>query len=265
MIDIHSHILPGIDDGPSTLEESVEMGRLYAEAGFSRVVATPHWVPGTAWMPGRDAVERGVVALNAVLAKKQIGVRVYAGMEIAMDAGLGKLFVQGRLPGLAGSSYLLIEAPFQQMPAGWEQVFLKLKGKGCGVILAHPERCGQLAADPAMFDAVVEAGVFLQVNYDSFLGGYGRQAADTAFYLAGRGYAHCLATDSHDTAYRYPGRVQKAREAVEKAVGDEAADVMARVNPGRVLAGKGLHAPTPVTEKRRRKIPWWRRVMGYGG
>jgi len=263
MIDLHSHILPGIDDGPSTLEESVEMGKLYAQAGFSRVVATPHWVPGSAWMPGRDAVERGVSELNAVLVEKQINVRVYAGMEIAMDSGLGGLFAQGRLPGLAGSSYLLIEAPFQQMPAGWEQVFLELKGKGCGVIMAHPERCGQLAADPAMFDAVVEAGVFLQVNYDSFLGGYGRQAADTAFYLAGRGYAHCLATDSHDTVYRYPGRVQKALDAVEKAVGAEAADVMARQNPENVLAGRALQVPVPA-KGGRRKMPWWRRVMGDG-
>lgn len=245
MIDLHSHILPGIDDGAATLEESLEMGRLYAEAGFSRVVATPHWVPGTAWTPGRDVIEQAVGELNAIFEQKGIAVRVFASMEIAMDGGMAGLLSRGKIIGLAGTSYVMVEAPFQQMPVGWEQIFFDLAARGYRVILAHPERCAQFAADFSMFDDIVDAGVYMQANYDSFLGGYGRQAEETAFWLAGKSYVHCLATDSHDTVYRHPGRAKKALEAIEKAVGPEAAAVMARGNPERVLADRPMKTPEP--------------------
>ncbi|MCF8111919.1 MAG: hypothetical protein K9J85_10575 [Desulfobacteraceae bacterium] len=257
MIDLHSHILPGIDDGAATLEQSVEMGELYAGAGFSRVVATPHFVPGTAWMPGKDIVEWGVEELNEVFEQKGIGVKVFAGMEIAMDGAIAGLFEQGRLCGLAGTSYVMVEAPFQQMPVGWEQVFTELSAKGCRVILAHPERCAQFKQYPVLFDDIISLGVYVQANYDSFLGGYGRPVEETALWLLEKGYVHCLATDSHDTVYRHPGRVKKALEVIGKTVGKEAAEIMARINPERVLADRNLKVPGPGSQGAGKK-KWWK-------
>ncbi|MFO7840320.1 MAG: CpsB/CapC family capsule biosynthesis tyrosine phosphatase, partial [Desulfosalsimonadaceae bacterium] len=222
--------------------ESVELGALYEAAGFSRVVATPHYVPYSAWTPGVSVVCEAVADLNAAFSRKGVGVRVYAGMEIAMDSAIAWLLARGRLAGLAGTSYLLVEAPFQRSPLGWEQVCFPLLAKGHRVLLAHPERCGFFAGNPAVFDDIIGAGVFLQVNYDSFTGGYGGQAQDTALYLLGKGYVHCAATDSHDTVYRHPRGVGAAVQVIAETAGAGAADVITRQNPERVLAGKNLKA-----------------------
>lgn len=251
MIDLHSHILPGIDDGPGSMEESLELGSLYAQAGFSRVVTTPHWVGGSVWMPEPDAVLRRVAKLNAALAQKGIAVEVLAGMEIAMDGGLAGLLDQGRIMGIAGTSYVLVEPPFQQMPLGWEQVFFEMMSRGWRVLLAHPERCSQFGTQPEMLSQMVESGVFLQVNYGSFLGNYGKAVAAAAWNLVDKGCVHCLATDSHDLIYRHPGRAHVAAEVLEEVVGRRAVEVMSRENPEFIIEGRDVEVAVGVRKKRR--------------
>ena len=252
MIDLHSHILPGIDDGPVSLDESLEMARLYQEAGFSKVVATPHWIAGSDWMPGASVVQQAVSRLNEAIREKGLLIQVFSGMEIAMDGGIPDLFEQGRLLSIANGPYLLIEPPFQQMPLGWKHVFFALMSKGYRVILAHPERCGQFAANLGMLDDIVASGVFLQVNYDSFLGRYGKGPEKTARYLASKGCVHLLATDSHDIHSRHPGLMKDSLKVVRKAVGEEAAELMSRVNPEQVLDNGSIKAPEAVEQKPKR-------------
>ena len=141
---------------------------------------------------------------------------------------------------LAGTSYVLIEPPFQLLPLGWDQVFFDVLSKGLKVLLAHPERCAQLAAKPQLCDKLIESDVYFQVNWDSFLGHHGRTTQKMAIYLANRGYIHCLATDSHDSAHRNASQVQIAAAKIEELIGLRNLQIIARENPVRVMRNEAL-------------------------
>ena len=240
MIDLHCHILPGIDDGPKTLNESLEIARIFEQAGYSHVVATPHAVPGTTWMPGLDKIRDGLGQLNQAIKKNSINLKVLPGMEIALDPNIADLLDQGKVQTLAGTSYVLIEPPFQQLPLGWEHAIFDVLSRGFAVLLAHPERCTQLAAKPQLCDKLIESGVYLQVNWDSFLGHHGRTTQKMAIYLASKGYIHCLATDSHDATNRNAAQVRLAAARIEQLIGRRNLDIISRENPARVLRNDPL-------------------------
>lgn len=257
MIDLHCHILPGIDDGSKSMEQSLEMARVYEQAGYEQVVATPHAVPRTSWMPSPATIRERVAELNQAIRDQGIQLTVLPGMEIALDPQIPDLLEDGRIQSLADTSYVLIEPPFQRLPLGWEQVFFTVASKGYTTILAHPERCAQLADKPELFEDFVSMGIYLQVNWGSFLWHHGSQAKKTAVHLASRGYIHCLATDSHRPD---KGHVDICRHAVdvgEEYVGPQNLDLLAQENPLRVLQDKPLIKmdevdSLPEVKKRRR-------------
>ncbi len=257
MIDLHSHILPGIDDGPATLEESLALAVLYRQAGFTKVVATPHWVQGTVWTASINQINQSIELLQNAFKQKLIDIQVYSGMEIAMDTNLDELLGGKRLLTLAGSPYLLIESPFQRMPLGWDQMFFAIMAKGYRIILAHPERCHQLFSSPELYDDIIKAGVFFQVNYDSFLGNYGKKVCETASYLLKKGYIHILATDSHDSLNRHPVSARKALRVLERAVDARSIDILTRINPEKVIQGFPLETTGSVDVLPRCRKRWW--------
>jgi protein-tyrosine phosphatase len=259
MIDLHCHILPGIDDGPKDLDESLEMARIYVEAGYSQVVATPHQVPGTTWMSSIEDIKQKIVELNHALNSEDIELEVLPGMEIAFDPIIIDLLKNGELLTLGQSSYVLIEAPFQQFPLGWEQMIFAVLSKGYSILLAHPERCAQLAARPNLVDRMVESGIYFQVNWDSFLGYNGRQALRMARYMADKGYIHCLATDSHNPKDRHAAHVKFAAVKIKKLIGHQNLQIIASENPQRVLRGiRVLPMEIPNSIKKAKKESKWR-------
>ncbi len=257
MIDLHCHILPGIDDGPKTLKESLEIARIFEEAGYSHVVATPHAVPGTTWMPKPGEIRDLLAELKHAIAKEGTRLKVLPGMEIALDPQISALIANSRVQTLAGTSYVLIEPPFQRLPLGWEHVIFDVLSKGFAVLLAHPERCAQLTAKPHLCDQLIESGVYFQVNWDSFLGHHGRTTQKMAVYLAAKGFIHCLATDSHDAKSRNAAHVQMAAVKIENLIGHWNLQLISRENPIRVLRNEGLKSMegqeirATVTKKRR--------------
>jgi protein-tyrosine phosphatase len=257
MIDLHSHILPSIDDGPITLKSSLELAVLYQKAGFSRVVATPHWIPGTTWTPSTEEIQQQVTLFNESLISKKINIHILPGMEIALDLNIAELLLNKHLLTLAGSRYVLIESPFQRLPLGWDQMFFAIMAKGYRIVLAHPERCFQLFTSPELYDDIIEKGIFFQVNYDSFLGNYGSKVSETAFYLLKKGYIHLLSTDSHDPLQRHPGNVAKAVKVLKELIDADSIEMLTRINPERVINNTMLEKIDSVNflpEKRRR---WW--------
>ena len=262
MIDLHCHILPGIDDGPKTLDESLEMARIFEQAGYSHVVATPHAVPGTTWMPKPGEIRNRLTVLNEAIAKEGIKLKVLPGMEIALDPHISDLLDQGQVLTIAGTSYVLIEPPFQRLPLGWEQAFFNVLSKGLRILLAHPERCAQLAAKPELCDKLIESGIYFQINWDSFLGHHGRTTQKMAIYLATRGYIHCLATDSHDSASRNAIQVQRTAETIEELMGPSNLHLISKENPVRVMRNEALMSmerqEIKATVTKRRKWRFWR-------
>jgi protein-tyrosine phosphatase len=259
MIDLHCHILPGIDDGPKTLEESLEMARIFERAGYSHVVATPHAVPGTTWMPAPEEIRDRLTELNQAIAKEGIQLKVLPGMEIALDSHISDLLDQGQVQPLAGTSYVLIEPPFQRLPLGWEHAIFDVLSKGFAVLLAHPERCAQLTSKSHLCDQLIESGVYFQVNWDSFLGHHGRTTQKMALYLATKGLIHCLATDSHDAKSRNARQVRRAAESIAELIGPGNLQLISRENPIRVLRNEALKSmERPASEEIATKKSKWK-------
>ena len=260
MIDLHCHMLHGLDDGPETVAESMQMARDFVQSGYSTVVATPHMVPGTTWMPPIDGIKTKVADLNRTIEDEGLKLKIVSGMEIALDPQVPDLLDDDRLLPLGRSSCLLIEPSFQQLPAGWEQVIFSIQAKGYSILLAHVERCGQLATHPELIDKLRQSGVYMQVNWGSFLGQYGRTVARTARFLAGKGHIHCLASDSHHTGAHNPAKMQAVTTKLSKMIGQENLQRITVENPRRVLCGETPQSMDMPGEKTgRKKKPWWRR------
>ena len=240
LVDLHCHILPGIDDGPDTLEESLALGTLYVESGFRRVVATPHCIPGTRWVPDVRRVREKVSLVAAALRKAGLPLRVHSGMEIALDPLVPKLLRERRLLTLGGGPYLLLECPFQRLPTGWEGIIGEVLHMGRRVLLAHPERCDQLAEKPALVRDIVESGAMVQVNWQSLTGMNGTRSRSVALAFAAESHIHCLATDAHDCTGRSPAVARKAAAEVEALVGPGNLRRLMIDNPLLVLMGRDL-------------------------
>jgi len=259
VIDLHCHILHALDDGPQTAAESMLMAQSFAGSGYCKVAATPHMIFGTAWMPSVDRIRTGVAELNQAIHDEGLALRIVSGMEIALDPRIPELLDAGRLLTLGDSSFLLIELSIQQAPPGWEQVIFSILAKGFSILLAHPERCIQLASNPDLIERFIQSGVYLQVNWGSFLGQYGRPAIRAAQLLANNGWIHCLATDSHYPGGHEPSQIQAAARELLTIIGQENFQRISMENPLRLLKG---WPPLPMTMTDtmigKRKRQWWR-------
>jgi protein-tyrosine phosphatase len=240
VIDLHNHILFKIDDGPDTLSDSLEMARLLSKCGYRHVVATPHTIPGTTWIPTTDSIKDHITKINQALKAGGLDLKILPGMEISFDPQLLDLLNDKKLFTLGGkiSSCLLIEAPFHRFPLGWEQLVFEIISKNFMILLAHPERCAQLVKNSQIIDHLINAGVYIQVNWGSFLGEYGRAAKRTARHLAEKGQIHCLATDAHNPRDCQFALLRDAADNVQQLIGSKNLVRIARENPLRILQGK---------------------------
>lgn len=260
MIDIHSHILFGVDDGASGLEESLALARIYEEAGYRQVVATPHAEVDS--LPVKNYgmnIRAGVNRLNLQLQKKRVPVKILPGMEVGLDPQLPEMVARGEILTLADTKYLLVETPFSRLPLNWWEIVFLLASSGITVIFAHPERCAQVADSPELLHRMFRAGAKFQVNWDSFTGAYGKGVANVARFMALKGFIHCLATDSHDATDRHAGNVRAIAVQLKGLIGVENLRRIAVENPARVLQGKTL------LDMELGEMPKWGRRKGVGG
>ncbi|MFO8089524.1 MAG: CpsB/CapC family capsule biosynthesis tyrosine phosphatase [Desulfatiglandaceae bacterium] len=240
LIDVHSHILPGIDDGPETLEESLILAKIYARSGFRTVVATPHCIPGTGWMPNVQKIREKIELVSAGLRNYGILLCINPGMEIAMDPLVPQLLSEGRVLTISDGPYLLLECPFQRFPLGWEDILHDISRMGYRVLLAHPERCAQLAAEPELVKDIASSSAYIQINWESLLGLNGRHARKVALAFAAERKIHCVATDSHDSELRSPEMVTRGLEAMISLLGERNLNRLMIENPHRVLKAEKL-------------------------
>lgn len=240
--DLHSHILPGFDDGASDDAEFVEMARTAVRGGTARMAATPHYDLETYDLE-LPAVSAAVKEHAAILHEAGIPLELVPGVEARLNSGLYRLAGEdGGLDGLSlgGSGrYLLCDLPLIDMPAATADILFRVQLCGFVPILAHPERNRFLATRQDAVRELVDRGVEIQVNSGSLEGIYGRTAQDSAFALLGDGTARLLASDAHKPNGRSPDLSAAAR-IVRKQLGDETARILLEVNPERVLAGEDL-------------------------
>jgi protein-tyrosine phosphatase len=250
-VDVHTHVLPGVDDGVRTLDEAVATAAEAAAAGVDALVATPHVrddYPTTA-----DAIHDGVAALRRELAARDVPLELHPGAELALErVGVIEPGELGRYS-LAGGPYVLVEFPYRGWPAGAEAVAATLLGHGYTPLLAHPERNDVIADRPERLRPLVEAGCYVQVTSGSVTGGLGRTARRAAESLLDLGLVHVVATDLHGPSLERAGLAA----AFEALGGDEAARTLVATAPRAVLEG----APLPSLPASR-KNPWWKRPRG---
>lgn len=212
VIDLHTHILPGIDDGCRTLEESVDLARAAAEDGVRTLVATPHV---RFEYPNQPAVmERLVGEVRAAVAEAGIPIEILPGGEVALD-WLDQLTPEelDRF-GLGGNpAVVLVEFPYSGWPLELDGRVFRLQAEGKTVVLAHPERNAEVQADPAALGDLVARGVLVQVTASSLDGRLSGAARKTARALLDRGLVHLLASDAHSPDVRRVG-LRAAAEAV---------------------------------------------------
>lgn len=255
MIDLHIHILPGVDDGPGTLDESIALARSVAADGTRVVAATPHVRDDYPTEPA--TMERLVAELRQVLEDRDVDLDVRPGGEIALGR-LQQLGAEGvRRFGLGGSDrYLLVEFPYAGWPLDLGMQVAGLQRSGMTPVLAHPERNGDVQASPERLRPLVEAGARVQITAASVDGRLGPRAKAASFALLELRLAHLLASDAHAPSTRASGM----SDALIALGDDEVARRLVRDAPSAVLAGELLPAEGPSLRRRRRfALPRFRR------
>ena len=241
MIDLHSHILPGLDDGPDDLSGSLEMARAAVAAGIETMVATPH----VDHRYGLDSatIEAAVLRLDGELAAREIPLTVMAGGEVA-PARLPELDrAERRALCLASGPYLLVECPFSRRVDELEALVLELRREGQAVLLAHPERCPAFLADPGRLDRLVGEGVLCCLTAGAVRGEFGGTVRRLSLSLLDRGLAHAVASDAHDH-WRRPPRLELAGALGGSPVSAEEERWLTTLAPGAILVG-GAMLPRP--------------------
>lgn len=195
MIDIHAHVLPGIDDGAERLADGVAMVRELAEQGVTGIVATPHYVDETIYSSPRRENLKLLDELRAAVA--DTGVELYLGNEIYINERIDELVRMGKVSALAGSGYVLVELPMSGRYPGYEDVLAELMAAGYKVVLAHPERYVAVQEDYALVENLYEMGVLLQCNLGSVVGQYGKHAKKTVQRLIKERKVFAWGSDIH--------------------------------------------------------------------
>ena len=245
MIDLHSHILPGVDDGPSTMEGSLELARAAVAAGTRTILATPHVHHDPRVDPALIAA--GVDALRAALAAAEIPLEVLPGGEIAIWRLTDLDDDMLRALTLGGGPYLLVESPFSPAVGDFEPMVLDLHARGHRVLLAHPERCPAFQRDPQRLEALVDAGALVQITAGSMAGEFGSTVRRFTTTLLREGLAHVVASDAHDHLRRRPG-LQAGFAALERDLPglSQQAEWFTELVPRAVLDGTPLPARPPL-------------------
>jgi protein-tyrosine phosphatase len=247
MIDLHAHVLPGIDDGPATIEGSLEMLRDAVEDGVTKIACTPHVRddhPTSA-----SAMEEALAVVRA--AATDLPIDVLPGGELALDRVTSLSDVELRRFGLGGNpGVLLVECPYTGWPLDIGAIAFALATRGVSVVLAHPERNPEVQQRPELLDPLVERGVLVQLTAGSIEGRLGRRSHDSARVLLERGTAHILASDAHAANVR-AGRLGAGAEAVGN---ERLAHWLTDDVPRALLDG----SPVPERPRSSRRRRWWR-------
>ncbi len=239
MIDVHSHLLPGLDDGPRSWEEAIALCKLIAAEGVRVSVATPHLIDGV-YENDSTRVRPLVEELQRRLQKAGVPLEVLPGAEVDFSS---RRVAAGdeTLPTLGRSRAVLLEMPVAVVPPAIDETIFSLRARGMVPVIAHPERNELLQEQPQMAGRWTQTGALLQLDADSLLGLWGRRTKRCAEALLALGLAHMLATDAH-SCDRRPPRLREALARATEVVGPDARKLVEDA-PAALLAGRTVVPP----------------------
>lgn len=239
MIDLHSHILPGLDDGAQNLQESLAIARMAVDSGITAMVATPHCSDDR-----RQEVYEAWLLLRDALKEDGIPLRLFMGMEIFGTPETARMLYDGQLLTLNSSRYPLIEFSFRSDGEEETRILEDVCKAGFRPVVAHPERYLYVQENPAFIDRWYRMGCLMQVNRGSLVGRFGHHARSMAAELISRGFATAIASDAHGVRMRTPWMAD-----IKKLLAQEFSGAYARMllrdNPKKIIKNEDIHLGEP--------------------
>ena len=246
MIDIHTHILYGVDDGARDLGTAVVMAQMAQDSGVTDIIATPHANQRSRYenYVSEDLDDR-LIILNAALRQAEIDVKIHPGMEVYGTPDLPRLLRAGKVRTLGSSRYLLVEFAFREDPFFMEETLRRLQAEGVKPIVAHPERYTALQSMPDVLFDWVDAGLYLQVNKGSLSGAFGRSARHLAHFILAHDLAAVVASDAHDADHRTTD-LSRIQDYISMEFSHRRAERLLEANPRRILRDEALLPGEPI-------------------
>ncbi|MCM3633956.1 tyrosine-protein phosphatase [Paenibacillus camelliae] len=247
MIDIHTHILPGLDDGAGSLDESIALAEQAVQNGIHTVIATPHH-HARGYYTSYEQIELEAAKLNDELDKRGIALEVLVGQEVRVYDELLQDLEGGLLTTLASTQYMLIEFPSSNVPKGADELFHELRLLDITPIIAHPERNRELAGNLRLLSELVEAGALAQLTSSSVSGNMGRKLQKLSLEMCKKGLVHFIASDAHHAVKR-PFDLAQGYDAVGKQLGQAFVDYY-QLNAQRLVRSGSISRETPAAKRR---------------
>jgi protein-tyrosine phosphatase len=245
-VDIHAHILPGLDDGPITIEESLVMAQTAARDGTDVIVATPHYRDMELEHQSGTVVRELADTLNASLRSDALSmntraIRIFTGMTNRIDTALPDLVDSENAITLNRTRFLLVEPPYNRLPTYVEDVFGRLLTQRLVPVLAHPERNVEFQRNPKRLQRLVEEGVIVQIATGSLTGQHGANAKRAAEQFIRRGMAHVVASEMHANISPRSPILSEAFDIVAELIDELEAYDLFETNPEMILEGHSPH------------------------
>lgn len=243
MYDMHCHILPGVDDGPISIDEAINMAIMAKTCGIQAIFATPHYIEGVEYP---DAIFNKKVFdnLNYQLFNRGIDIKIYFGNEVYSTPNIINLLEKGHVATLNNSNYMLIELPMHDMPVYIESIIYNLKLKNITPIIAHPERNSKIIEDPNVLYDFISRGTLAQLNLPSLLGMYGESVKKTARILLKHNMIHFVGTDAHRPRNRYYN-IKESVDILSSIIGKEKTLKIIRNNPESIVEKTNIEIDEP--------------------
>lgn len=253
MYDIHSHILPGVDDGAVDIEDSIEICRASAAFGVKTIAATPHFIEGETTIKKADYFKI-LNALKDALSISSIKINIVSGMEVYFTPNIVELIKNEDIITLNDKKYVLIEFPlFDSIPSYTDNVLFELQLAGYKPIIAHPERCRCFASNLNLVYRLIEKGSLMQINSGSLAGSFGSSAKSSADSLLKHNMVHSVASDNHSSKNRMAS-LKDGYKIIKDKYGFEVAIDLFVNNNEKILNGEDFYTPDPIRPHKKKNI-----------
>ena len=251
MIDIHCHILPGLDDGAKNLSNSIQMAKQAVEQGIRTIVATPHHLNQQYENP-REIILDKVEELNKALQEEQINLKIVPGQEVRIHGEMIEGFEAGEIQTVNDSQYVLMEFSSSHVPRYTDKLFYDLQLKGLIPIIVHPERNSEIVERPEILYQLVMKGALTQVTAASICGDFGKRIKQFSLQLIEANLTHLIASDAHNTSSR-SFKLREAYDIVKAKYGKEQLYLL-HENAALVVEGLYVHKEAPERVQRKKKF-----------
>ena len=249
MIDIHTHLLNGVDDGSRDFSESLENFRRAEKAGFTDIILTPHYIEGY-YENDYESTRPKIQELKQKLYDQNVLVTIHQGNEVYISENIGSLIKNNVVSKLGESRYLLFELPMKSKLLTLDNLIMDIKEAGCIPVLAHPERYTYIQQNPNEIARLISKGVLIQSNFGSIIGQYGKEANKTLIKLLKNNMVHFLGSDTHRNGHIYTN-FEKIRKELLKHISERKLMELTTTNAMHILEDELIAVKEPTLIKKK--------------